>query len=255
MQGKAQEHEREALAEGTLLSHLVELRSRILKALLAVIIAFVCLVPFAQGIFMIVARPLTSVLPGDMIAIRPGGPFLTPFKTTLFVALFIAMPAVLYQIWAFVAPALYRREKRLAFPLLISSIVLFYLGIAFAYYVVFPLMFAFFVSTTPETVTMMTDIGEYLGFVLALFAAFGVSFQVPVATVLLIATGLFDGQTLRRSRPYVLLGAFVAGMLLTPQDVFSQTLLAVPMYLLFEGGLIMARILLPEKMARAPETA
>jgi len=243
--------EPEVLAEGTLISHLVELRSRILRAVLAVAIAFVCLVPFAQEIFTIVARPLTSVLLGDMIAIGPGSPFMTPLKTTFFVALFVAMPAVLYQAWAFVAPGLYRREKRLAFPLLASSIVLFYVGVAFAYYVVFPLMFAFFVSMTPETVTMMTDIGEYLGFVLTLFAAFGVSFEVPVATVLLIATGLIDGETLRRSRPYVLVGAFVAGMLLTPQDVLSQILMAVPMYLLFEGGLIMARVLLPEKMTAA----
>jgi len=236
------------LAEGTLISHLVELRSRILKAVLAVAVAFVCLAPFAQEIFTIVARPLTAVLPGTMIAIRPGSPFITPFKTTFFVALFLAMPAVLYQVWAFVAPGLYRREKRLALPLLAASIVLFYLGVAFAYYAVFPLMFAFFVSTTPESVTMMTDIGEYLGFVLTLFAAFGVSFEVPVATVLLIAVGLVDGQMLRRSRPYALVGAFVAGMLLTPQDVLSQVLMAVPMYLLFEGGLIMARVLLPQKM-------
>lgn len=255
MESEIDEDGREELGEGTLISHLVELRSRILKAMLSVVVTFLCLVPFAQDIFMLVARPLTSVLPGDMIAIRPGGPFMTPFKTTLFVALFVAMPAVLYQIWAFVVPALYRHEKRLALPLLISSIVLFYLGVAFAYYLVFPLIFAFFVSMTPETVTMMTDIGEYLGFVLALFVAFGVSFEVPVATVLLIATGVVDGQTLRRSRPYIFLGAFVVGMLLTPQDVLSQTLLAVPMYLLFEGGLIMARILLPEKRLPAAGSA
>src|SRR5690606_15690201 len=152
---RARNDEPEVLAEGTLISHLVELRSRILKAVLAVAVAFVCLAPFAQEIFTIVARPLTAVLPGTMIAIRPGSPFITPFKTTFFVALFLAMPAVLYQVWAFVAPGLYRREKRLALPLLAASIVLFYLGVAFAYYAVFPLMFAFFVSTTPESVTML----------------------------------------------------------------------------------------------------
>ncbi len=247
--------EEEQLAEGTLVSHLVELRSRIIKAMAAVLVVFIVLVPFAQEVFTLVSEPLRSALPegSDLISTKPAGPFLTPFMTTLFVALFIAMPVVLYQVWAFVAPGLYRHEKRFAVPLLVSSIILFYAGIAFAYYVVFPLMFAFFAAVTPEGVVMMTDIGEYLSFVLTLFLAFGVSFEVPIATVMLIWTGLVDARKLRAARPYVFLGAFVIGMFLTPPDVISQTLLALPMYLLYETGLVMARFLLPEKMKPVEE--
>ncbi|HEX7081166.1 MAG TPA: twin-arginine translocase subunit TatC [Gammaproteobacteria bacterium] len=249
--------EDEKLAEGTLISHLVELRSRMMKSLLAVGVVFLCLVPFSQRIFTAIAAPLMSRLPegATMIATQVASPFLTPFKTTLFVALFVAMPAVLYQAWAFIAPGLYRREKRFALPLLVSSIVLFYTGIAFAYYLVFPLMFGFFVGSTPEGVAVMTDINSYLTFVLTLFLAFGLSFEVPIGTVLLIWSGLIDVRKLRAARPYVFLGAFVVGMFLTPPDVISQTLLALPMYMLYEGGLIMARFLLPEKMNAPQEEA
>jgi len=248
------DQEQEQLAEGTLISHLIELRQRIIKSMLAVLVVFLCLVPFTQEIFTFVSEPLRSALPEGqtMIATRVASPFLTPFMTTLFVALFIAMPAVLYQVWAFVAPGLYRREKRFALPLLVSSVVLFYCGVAFAYYVVFPLMFGFFALSTPEGVSMNTDIGEYLSFVLTLFLAFGVSFEVPIATVMLIWSGLVDVQKLKAARPYVFLGAFVLGMLLTPPDIISQTLLALPMYALYEAGIVMARLLMPEKMGPAP---
>jgi sec-independent protein translocase protein TatC len=247
----------EQLAEGTLVSHLVELRSRLVKALAAVAIIFVCLVPFAQEIFRLVADPLMSTLPEEwgMIATRPVSPFLTPFKTTLFVALFAAMPVLLYQTWEFVAPGLYKREKRFAFPLLISSIVLFYAGVAFAYYVVFGLIFQFMVAMTPVGVEMATDINEYQSFVLTLILAFGLAFEVPVATVLLIWSGLVSVKSLRKGRPYIFLGAFVIGMFLTPPDILSQTLLALPMYVLYEAGLLMARILLPERIAELEKRA
>lgn len=243
--------EPEQLAEGTLISHLVELRSRLIKAMAAVAVTFIVLVPFSQQIYTAVARPLMERLPENahMIATQVASPFLTPFKTTLFAALFIAMPVVLFQVWQFVAPGLYRTEKRFAFPLLMSSIVLFYAGIAFAYYVVFPLMFAFFVGFTPAGVTMMTDINAYLSFVLAIFFAFGVAFEVPIATVMLVWSGLTTVKTLSAARPYVFLGAFVVGMFLTPPDMISQTLLAVPMYLLYESGLLLCRFLMPEKVA------
>ena len=239
----------DALEEASLISHLVELRSRLVKASSAVLAIFVCLVPFAERIFTLVATPLMEQLPegSTMIATQVASPFLTPFKTTLFVALFIAMPVVIYQIWAFVAPGLYRREKRFAIPMVTSSIVLFYAGIAFAQWVVFPLMFGFFAMLTPEGVTMMTDISSYLDFVLTIYLAFGIAFEVPIATVMLIASGLASAESLKAKRPYVLLGAFVVGMVLTPPDIISQTLLAGPIYLLFEIGIIMARILLRPK--------
>jgi sec-independent protein translocase protein TatC len=244
-------HEKEQLAEGTLVSHLIELRSRLLKATLAIGLMFVCLLPFSQRVFTVVATPLMERLPegATMIATQVASPFLTPFKMTLFVALFLAMPAVLYQIWQFVAPGLYRREKRLAIPLLVSSVVLFYAGAAFAYYIVFPVMFGFFAAVAPAGVTMMTDINSYLDFVLTIFFAFGVAFEVPIATVMLVWTGMVSLAALRKARAYVFLGAFVIGMFLTPPDVFSQTLLAVPMYLLYESGIILARVLLPDKAA------
>lgn len=247
-QHKSDESE-ENLEEATLISHLVELRTRVLKASVAVLAVFVCLVPFAQQIFTGVADPLMSKLPegSTMIATQVASPFITPFKTTLFVALFFAMPVVIYQVWAFVAPGLYRREKKFAVPLVISSIILFYCGIAFAYWVVFPLMFAFFTSVTPEGVAMMTDISSYLDFILTIFFAFGLAFEVPIATVMLVASGLMSAKSLRSKRPYVFLGAFVLGMLLTPPDVISQTLLAVPIYLLYEVGIFMARFVVDEK--------
>jgi sec-independent protein translocase protein TatC len=240
------DEQEEELEEATLLSHLVELRSRLLKASAGVLLVFVCLVPFAQQIFTAVAQPLMRQLPEEstMIATQVAAPFLTPFKTTLCVALFIAMPVVMYQIWAFVAPGLYRKEKRFAIPLVFSSVVLFYCGVAFAYWIVFPLMFGFFTAVAPEGVSVMTDISSYLDFVLVIFFAFGIAFEVPIATVMLVASGLTTPESLSRKRPYVFLGAFVAGMLLTPPDVISQTLLAVPVYLLYEAGIVMARLTL-----------
>jgi sec-independent protein translocase protein TatC len=237
------EEPEENLEEATLISHLVELRSRVMKAGISVLVVFVCLIPFAQQIFTRVADPLMAKLPegSTMIATQVASPFLTPFKTTLFVALFFAMPVVIYQVWAFVAPGLYRREKKFAIPLVVSSIVLFYCGIAFAYWVVFPLMFTFFTSVTPVGVAMMTDISSYLDFILTIFFAFGLAFEVPIATVMLVASGLVSAKSLRKKRPYIFLGAFVLGMLLTPPDVISQTLLAVPIYLLYEAGIFMAR--------------
>ena len=239
----------EELEEATLISHLVELRSRLLRASLAVLVVFVCLVPFAQEIFTGVALPLMRQLPegSTMIATQVASPFLTPFKTTLCVAVFIAMPVVMYQVWAFVAPGLYRREKRFAIPLVASSVVLFYLGVAFAYWVVFPLMFAFFTSVAPSGVSVMTDISAYLDFILIIFFAFGIAFEVPIATVMLVASGLTTPESLARKRPYVFLGAFVVGMLLTPPDVISQTLLAVPVYVLYETGIIMSRLVLSNR--------
>jgi sec-independent protein translocase protein TatC len=250
MSAKPDEPE-EQLAEGTLMSHLLELRARLMKAVLAVIVVFLCLMPFMNRVFEYVSRPLQDALPegSEMIVTDVAAPFLTPMKTSFFVALFIAMPVVLFQVWQFVAPGLYKREKRLAIPLMVSSIVLFYVGIGFAYLIVFRVMFGFFASVVPGGVAMTPDISSYLSFVLGLFLAFGLAFEVPIATVMLIWSGLVSAKALRQARPYVFLGAFVVGMLLTPPDVFSQTLLAVPMYLLYEAGLVMARILLPEKTA------
>ncbi len=225
--------------EMPLVAHLTELRNRILRCVVAVLLIFGALFYFAQDIYALVAAPLRAYLPegATMIATGVASPFLTPFKLTLVVALFLSMPVILQQAWGFIAPGLYQHEKRIAIPLLISSILLFYAGMAFAYFVVFPIMFGFFASVTPEGVAMMTDIGQYLDFVLTLFFAFGVAFEIPVATILLIWVGIVDVATLRKSRPYVVVGCFVVGMVLTPPDVFSQTLLAVPMWILFEAGL------------------
>lgn len=237
----------ETAEEGTLLSHLIELRSRLIKSAFAVFVVFIALVPFADEIFRLVADPLMRQLPAGttMIATQVAAPFLTPFKLTLMAAVFLAMPVVLYQTWAFIAPGLYSQERRFAVPLLISSVLLFYLGMAFAYFVVFPIMFGFFTGTAPEGVAVMTDISSFLGFVLALFFAFGLAFEVPIATVLLVWAGLVTPAALAKHRAYVLLGAFAIGMFLTPPDILSQTLLALPMYLLYEVGIIMARIVVP----------
>lgn len=233
----------EALEETTLLSHLIELRSRLLKIALAVVLVFLVLIPWARQIFALVSEPLREVLPGNaMIATAVASPLLTPFKLTFFVALFIAMPVVLYQVWAFVAPGLYKKEKRFAMPLLASSIALFYLGIAFAYYLVFPLIFGFFTAVAPEGVEVQTDISLFLDFITTIVFAFGLAFEVPIATVLIVWTGLTTPEKLGKARPYVFLGAFIGGMLLTPPDVISQTLLAVPVYILYELGILMARI-------------
>ena len=243
MSTAATDKEEEGLAEGTLLSHLVELRGRLIKIAASVLVLFAAFIPFAQRIFAVVAQPLIDVLPGQqMIATAVASPLLTPFKLTFFVALFVAMPVILYQVWAFVAPGLYKKEKHFAFPLLASSILLFYAGVAFAYFVVFPLVFGFFTAVTPEGVEMMTDISSYLDFITTIVLAFGIAFEVPIATVLIVWTGLTTPDKLGKARPYVFLMAFVVGMLLTPPDVISQTLLAVPVYLLFEAGIIMSRI-------------
>ena len=226
--------------EMPLISHLTELRTRLLRIVAAILLLFAGLFYFSQDIYALVAAPLRAYLPegATMIATGVASPFLTPFKLTMMVALFLSMPIILHQIWGFIAPGLYKHEKRIAVPLLVSSILLFYAGMAFAYFVVFPIMFGFFASVTPEGVEMMTDIGQYLDFVLTLFFAFGVAFEIPIATFLLIWVGIVDVETLRKSRPYVIVGCFVVGMLLTPPDVFSQTLLAVPMWMLFEAGLL-----------------
>jgi sec-independent protein translocase protein TatC len=231
------------LAEGTLLSHLIELRGRLLKIAGAVILLFVCLLPWSADIFTIASKPLMEVLPGGkMIATEVASPLITPFKLTFFVALFLAMPVVLYQVWAFVAPGLYKKEKRFAIPLLGSSIFLFYLGVAFAYYLVFPLIFKFFTGIAPDGVEVQTDISKFLDFITTIIFAFGLAFEVPIATVLVVWTGLTTPKKLSKARPYVFLGAFVVGMFLTPPDLISQTLLAVPVYMLFELGILMSRI-------------
>jgi len=233
----------EDLAEGTLLSHLIELRTRLLRIALSVLVVFLGLLPWADDIFSMVSEPLREVLPGgQMIATQVASPLLTPFKLTFFAALFIAMPIVLYQVWAFVAPGLYRKEKRFAMPLLASSIVLFYLGIGFAYFVVFPLMFGFFTAIAPEGVEVQTDISQFLDFITTIFFAFGLAFEVPIATVLVVWTGLTTPKKLGKARPYVFLGAFVLGMFLTPPDMISQTLLAIPVYLLYELGILMSKV-------------
>ena len=233
----------ETLQEATLLSHLVELRSRLLKIAAAVVLVFIVLLPWSRKIFALVSEPLRDVLPGNaMIATAVASPLLTPFKLTFFVALFIAMPIVLYQVWAFVAPGLYKKEKRFAMPLLASSIMLFYLGIAFAYFVVFPLIFTFFTAVAPEGVEVQTDISLFLDFITTIVFAFGIAFEVPIATVLIVWTGLTTPEKLGKARPYVFLGAFIVGMMLTPPDIISQTLLAIPVYLLYEVGILMARI-------------
>ncbi|MCE7903676.1 MAG: twin-arginine translocase subunit TatC [Gammaproteobacteria bacterium PRO9] len=214
----------------------------------------IALVPFSQHVFRAVSHPLMAHLPkgATMIATQVASPLLTPIKTSFYVAIMLAMPVVIYQIWAFVAPGLYRREKRLAVPVLISSVILFYVGVCFAYFAIFPVMFGFLASTAPEGVVVMTDISSYLDFVLALFLAFGVAFEVPVATVLLVLTGIVAVDTLKGIRSYVFLGAFVVGMVLTPPDPFSQTLLAIPLYLLYEAGIVMSRILSTPAAANEP---
>lgn len=248
----AREHEQPEHEDPELsfFEHLVELRSRLLKACSAVLVVLIVLLPFSRKLYALLAIPLTAVLPegSSMIAIDVASPFLIPFKLSLLLALLLSMPVVLYQLWAFVAPALYLKEKRLARPLLYSAVVLFYTGCAFAYFVVFPLVFGFFTRVAPEGVTVMTDISKYLDFVTTLFLAFGITFEVPIATIILVATGITTVEKLSKMRGYVLVGAFALGMMLTPPDVISQTLLAVPMWLLFEIGLLMSRILLPHRV-------
>ena len=226
-----------------LVAHLTELRDRLLRAILSVLIIFICLFPFANEIYTFIAEPLRALLPegSTMIATEVASPFLTPFKLTLVCAIFLSIPVILYQIWAFVAPGMYQSEKRVAFPLLFSSVLLFYAGAAFAYFVVFPLIFAFFTSVGPVGVAVMTDINRYLDFVLKLFFAFGIAFEIPIAAVILIWSGITTAEALSKKRPYIIVGCFVFGMLLTPPDVISQSLLAIPMWMLFEVGVFFGR--------------
>jgi sec-independent protein translocase protein TatC len=228
-----------------LVAHLTELRDRLLRALLAILIVFICLFPFANEIYAFVSEPLRELLPegATMIATEVASPFLTPFKLTLVAAIFLAIPYVLYQIWSFVAPGMYRHEKRFAIPLLASSVALFYAGAAFAYFVVFTLIFAFFTSVGPEGITMMTDINSYLNFVLKLFFAFGIAFEIPIAAVLMIWAGITTADELAKKRPYIIVGCFIFGMLLTPPDIISQSLLAIPMWILFEFGVFFGRFM------------
>jgi len=241
--------------EAPFMSHLVELRDRLLRAVLVILVIFLALFTFANELYSILAEPLLIHLPtgSSMIATEVASPFLTPFKLAMMTAIFIGMPFILYQLWAFIAPGLYKHEKTLAFPLLFSSIILFYLGMAFAYFVVFPLMFAFFTGIALEGVTMMTDISKYLDFVLKMFFAFGVAFEVPIATILVISTGMTTADKLANKRPYIIVVAFIVGMLLTPPDVVSQMLLAVPMWILFELGLLASRLLTRKRERLAKE--
>jgi sec-independent protein translocase protein TatC len=240
----------EQLAEGTLMSHLLELRDRLMKAMVALLIAFIPCAVFSNELYDIVSRPLVAKLPAGstMIAIGVIAPFMAPFKLSFYIALFAAMPVIIYQLWAFIAPGLYRREKRFAVPLLLSAVILFYVGVFFAYFAVFPVMFEYLVHSGPTSVKMQTDISSYLDFVVTLFFAFGVAFEVPVAVVLLVITGIVRVEKLAQNRGYVLIGIFVLAAFLTPPDALSQCIMAIPMYLLYEGGLLMARLM--HKMRR-----
>lgn len=228
----------------TLFDHLLELRTRLLRAVLGVILVFCSLVYFAQDIYQYLAQPLLETMPAgsQMIATDVASPFFAPFKLTIVLSIFLAMPHILYQMWSFIAPGLYRNEKRLIAPLMLGSTLLFYSGIAFAYFLVFPVVFAFFTSVAPEGVVIATDISSYLDFVLKLFFAFGAAFEIPIAIILMCWTGITSPNGLRQKRPYVVVGAFVMGMLLTPPDIISQSMLAIPMLLLFEVGIIIASL-------------
>lgn len=244
--------------EQPFLAHLVEMRDRLLRVVLVVALIFLGLFSFANDLYTLLAEPLMAHMPegGTMIATEVASPFLTPFKLAMVVSIFIAIPFILYQAWSFIAPGLYRNEKMLAMPLLVSSIILFYSGMAFAYFVVFPLVFGFLTGVVPEGVAVMTDIAKYLDFVLKMFFAFGIAFEVPIATIILVATGITTPERLAAKRAYIIVGAFVFGMLLTPPDVISQTLLALPMWILFEIGLFFSRMIIRKrKEAEAAEDA
>lgn len=238
-----------------LVQHLIELRNRLLRVMVIVLVIFLGLFYFANDIYTLTAAPLQKFLPEStgMIATDVASPFLTPFKLTLFVSVILAAPFILHQIWAFIAPGLYSHEKRLALPLLVSSVLLFYGGMAFAYFVVFPLIFGFFTSVGPEGVAVMTDITKYLDFVLKLFFAFGIAFEIPIATILMIHAGIITPDDMAKKRPYVVVGCFVLGMILTPPDIISQTLLALPMWLLFEVGVFFGRMVYRRDLKREEE--
>jgi sec-independent protein translocase protein TatC len=251
------DHDYAELEEQSFVTHLIELRDRLIRVVIAVLLIFFCLFPFANNIYTMVASPLMTHLPAgtSMIATEVASPFLTPFKLTLVAAIFISMPFSLFQLWSFIAPGLYRHEKRMLVPLVVSSTILFYAGMVFAYYVVFPLIFAFLTSTAPEGVTVATDIGSYLDFVLALFFAFGLAFEVPIAIIILVSMGITTPDSLVEKRPYIIVGAFCIGMLLTPPDVISQTLLAIPMLILFEMGVFFSRIMLRKRAEHESDCA
>ncbi len=235
--------------EQSLMDHLIELRDRLLHMVLAILIAFISLFAFSEDIFTIAAQPLLGLMPEgtSMIATGVTSPFLVPFKLVLMLSVLLTIPYLLHQVWGFIAPGLYSHEKRMATPLLISSVVLFYCGIAFAYFVIFPILFGFFIGIAPEGVAVMTDIGQYLDFIIAIFLAFGIAFEVPVATFLIIAAGVISPDKLAKKRPYIIIAAFVIGMFLTPPDIISQSLLAIPIWLLFELGLFASRLFLTSK--------
>jgi len=230
-------------SEQPLIKHLFELRTTALRCIISIILITIILLPFANQIYSFIATPLIAKLPegSSMIATEVASPFFAPFKLTLFCGIFFSIPYVLYQTWSFIAPGLYINEKKLILPLLISSSLLFYLGIFFAYYVVFPILFAFLTTTAPSNITVMTDINHYLDFILKLFFAFGVSFEIPIATILLIKSNFITIEKLSSNRPYIILFAFFVGMLLTPPDVISQILLAIPIWVLFEIGLVLGK--------------
>jgi len=238
----------------TLIGHLIELRNRVLRALMGLALVLLALLPFANRLYQVFAQPLLDALPAGahLIAVEVASPFFAPLKLALFVALLIAMPWLLYQAWAFVAPGLYRREKRLAFPLLISSVLLFYAGCAFAFFIVLPSVFAFLTAITPDGVAMMTDINAYLSFVLVIFFAFGISFELPVALVILVLLGWVSAAQLRAWRGYAIVGIFILAAIITPPDVISQLLLAIPLCLLYEAGIIAARLLAPKESQSDP---
>lgn len=242
-------------SELPLVAHLIELRDRLLRAIMSIAVLFLCLIYFANDLYEMLAAPLMAHLPADssMIATEVASPFFTPFKLTLVLSIFLAMPFMLFQFWGFIAPGLYKHEKRMMFPLLASSTALFYLGALFAYFAVFPIVFGFFTSVAPQGVAVMTDISKYLDFVLKLFFAFGLAFEVPIATVVLVWAGITTPDNLRRKRPYIIVAVFVLAMLLTPPDVISQTLLAIPMLLLFEAGLYFSKYVTPSERARERE--
>ena len=233
----------------TLIAHLTELRDRIIRCLIAIFIIFLFLFPFANEIYEFISLPLRDLLPegASMIATEVASPFLTPFKLSMLLSLYLAMPYVLFQIWRFISPGMYLSEQRIAIPILSSSIILFYVGTAFAYFVVFPLVFSFFTSVAPDGIEIMTDINRYLDFVLKLFFAFGLAFEIPIVAIILIVTGVTTAEKLASKRPFILVGCFVIGMLLTPPDVISQSLLAIPMWILFELGVFLARRMEPMK--------
>jgi sec-independent protein translocase protein TatC len=252
----AAEQKENDLGEGTLLSHLVELRSRLFKIFGAVFIVFLALLPFSKMIFDLAAEPLTSVIPdGELQALNPAAPLTATIGLTFYLALFISMPLILYQVWAFVAPGLYKKEKRFTVPLLATSILLFFCGIAFAYFVVFPMIFGFISAFAPDSMEYKPDATAYVSFIMMVVLVFGFAFETPIATVLLVMTGLTTTDKLKKARPYVFLGAFVVGMLLTPPDMISQTMLAIPVYLLYELGIFMSRLVSARKAEPAEEAA